>query len=335
VRDFTSDAGSLLAPSAMLDSGMQVADSHDHRLSIGRIIQMSDTQEPAVQRRRLRVALRELRQKSGFSQKEVAAALDWSPSKLLRIENGSVTISRSDLLAVLAHYGVTDKIRVDELLAMAQTARKQSWSEYRGVLNNETLIFIEFERAASRLRYFTPFAVPGLLQTEEYAVALLRALSPEIPEEQVRLIVQSRMERQELLNQDDPPEIFFILDEAVVRRRVGSGKVMVRQLERMREISAHPKIHIQILPFSVGPQTRITEPFTVLEFPDPADDDVLYVERVNLISRDNPEEIQRYKATFFALEDLATPKGRAGEVIGRTIEQMEDQADHPQTGEDL
>lgn len=285
---------------------------------------MAITQDPAVQQRRLRVALREERQRLGYSQRAVAEALDWSPSKLLRIENGTVTISRSDLLAILRHYGVEDQRRVNELVEMAQVAKKQSWTQYRDVLGPEFLTYLGFESAASIIRNFQPLAIPGLLQTEEYADASIRALSePDTANDVIEKLVEVRMERQELVSRSGPPEMFFILDEAVIRRRVGPGKVMIRQLERLKEVAENPRISIQVLPFSVGVRAGIREPFIHLDFPDAADDDLLYIERGRFVSRDNPTEVERYMKIFYDLEDVATPRGRIGEVLDRVISHME------------
>lgn len=289
---------------------------------------MTISQEPAVQLRRLRIALREERQRLGHSQKQVADALDWSTSKLLRIENGTVTISRSDLLALLRHYGVNDQKRIDELVTMAQIAKRQSWSQYREVLDQDFLIFLGFESAASLIRSFQPLAIPGLLQTEEYANTSIRAFAdPDTPESAIEQMIEARMERKDLFTRSDPPEMFFILDEAVVRRRVGPGNVMIRQLEHLKELAQVPTVSIQILPFSVGVRPGIREPFVLLDFPDPADDDLLYIERGKFLSRDNPAEVERYLKIFFDLEDVATPRGRIAEVIDRIISQLKDPGD--------
>lgn len=284
---------------------------------------MAPRQDPAVQRRRLRVALRDLRQSLNRTQKEVADALDWSPSKLIRIENGSVTISRSDLIAILDHYGVNDQARVAELVAMAQTAKQQSWAQYRDVHPQSFLNYLEFESAAHLIRSYEPLLVPGLLQTEEYANATIRALAPEASDHVVQRRVEVRMERQELLRREEPPQIYFIMDEAVVRRRVGQGKVMIRQLEQLREAAQSPRTHLQILPFSAGLWAGMREAFVVLDFPDPADDDLLYIERENLVSRDKPEEVEQYNTLFFEMQDVSTPPGRAVEILDRLIEELE------------
>lgn len=284
---------------------------------------MAVSQDPAVQRRRLRIALRDIRQTLSLSQKEVADALDWSPSKLLRIENGTVTISRSDLLALLHHYGVNDQGRVDEFVTMAQIAKRQTWTNYRDVLRPDTIVFMEMESAAFLIKTYMPFAIPSLLQTEEYATALTKALAPELTDVEVAKVVQARMERQELINRSDPPELRFVMDEAVVRRQVGRGKVMLRQLEHMKALSANPNVKIRILPFSAGVHSGMREPFIILDFPDAADDDLLYIERSQMLSRDAPEEVARYNAYFFELRDLAVPEGEVQAFLDKVIEELE------------
>ena len=180
---------------------------------------MVGSPSPAVQRRRLRAELRRARLEADLTQDQVAAAMDWSLSKLIRIENGSVGISTNDLRAILQYYKITDSDRTAELLAMARSARERSWwSEYRDIASKPVLQVIEYEAAAIISRNFQPQVVPGLLQTEEYARAVLGQLNSQSSRERVDSLVHIRMRRQELLDRADPPLLFFIMDEPVVRR---------------------------------------------------------------------------------------------------------------------
>jgi transcriptional regulator with XRE-family HTH domain len=279
--------------------------------------------DPAVQRRRLRVELRRLRQDAGMTQKDVAQAMDWSTSKLIRIESGDVGISSNDLRVLLDHYGVKEKRRVDSMLDMARTARKESWSDYRDVVKPAFLTYLGFESSAQLIRTYEPLLVPGLLQTEEYARAVLTQAygSTGLAVERQW---QARQRRQELLEREHPPKIFFVLDEAVIRRQVGGPGAMRRQLERLKLVSAQPHISLQVLPFAAGAHPGMRGPFVLLEFPDPNDDDLLYLEHVtgDTTVRDVPDQTSPYIDLFYLLEEKALSPEETLALLDRVIEEM-------------
>lgn len=270
---------------------------------------MATDQDPVIQRRRLRVWLRGARLGRGLTQKEVAKALDWSRSKLLRIEQGAVHLTKTDLEALLRFYGVEDERQVEELLQMAQVAKTQPWSAHRAVLRPDFIAYLGQECVAATIRSFAPLILPGLLQTEEYARATTLATSTpgDANHETVERRVRARMERQQLLDREDPPEMSFIIEEGVLHRHVGGAEAMIRQLEHLRQLARRPHINVQILPFPAGAHPGMVGAFVLLEFPDPADDDVLYLEDARgLVPREEEKDTARYKEIFFALEDMAT-----------------------------
>lgn len=276
-------------------------------------MEVSENPGPAVQRRRLRAELRRARLDSGLTQEQVATAMDWSLSKLIRIENGSVGISTNDLRAILVHYKITDQSRTAELLALARSARERSWwSTYRDSAPPRLLQLLEYEASAFIARNFQPLIIPGLLQTGEYARTSIRQLAPELPETLVDTLVEVRMKRQELLRRQDPPRLFFVMDEAVVRRGVGGADVMRRQLQKMIDVSEMPNVTVEVVPFTAGLLPGLQSQFLIYEFPDAADDDVLYLEDANgaLFSRDNPEETIRFREEFEKLRQASLkPEG--------------------------
>jgi transcriptional regulator with XRE-family HTH domain len=272
-----------------------------------------NTPNPGVQRRRLRAELRRARQQAELTQEQVAGAMDWSLSKVIRIEAGSVGISTNDLKALLRLYKIFDEEQTVDLIALARVGRERSWqSAYRDVVSARLLQLIETEGDASIIRTFEPLLVPGLLQTEEYARAVLGQFAAPTTPERIDAQVEVRMRRPELLDRDDPPLMFFILDEAVTRRMVGSAAVMRRQVRRLVELAGRPHVTIEIVPFSAGVHPGLQGPFVIYEFPDPADDDVLFLENPlgDVISRDSPEEILRYRVAFEQLRKLSL--GRDG-----------------------
>jgi transcriptional regulator with XRE-family HTH domain len=262
----------------------------------------------AVAARRLRTELRDARVAAGLTQEQVAEAMDVSPSKIIRIENGSVKVSKSDLEAMLNHYKIVDDAKREELLALGGEARKRSWwSQYRQVAAKGMLEFIQEESAASGVISFQPLLVPGLLQTEQYAHSSIRSLDPRLTTKQVDARVELRMRRQELFRRDDPPQMHFILGEAVVRTLVGGKEVMRGQIRHLIDRVGESYMTVQIVPFSAGIHFGMLTPFVVLEFQDEGDHDVLYLENPDfgLIIRDKPDEIRVYRQAFEQLGKIS------------------------------
>jgi transcriptional regulator with XRE-family HTH domain len=288
-------------------------------------MEASETTSPVVQRRRLRTELRRARLDAGLTQDQVATAMDWSLSKLIRIENGSVGISTNDLRVILQHYKITDEKRVSELLALSRAARERSWwSSYNDLVPARLLQLIEYETAAFIARNFQPLLVPGMLQTEEYARVSLRQLDPEMPENRLEAFVEVRMKRQDLLRRPDAPLQFFIMDEAVVRRLVGGEDVMRRQLRRVIEVSEMPNVTVEVVPFTAGLLQGLQGQFLIYEFPDAADDDVLYLEDASraLLSRDDQDEVLSFREKFEELREASLGPEASIEFIRSLSEEL-------------
>ncbi len=265
---------------------------------------MVDSGSPLVQRRRLRAELRQERQKSRLTQEQVANEMDWSLSKIIRIEAGSSGISANDLKALLRLYGVTDPDRVDMLLALARAARERSWwSAYRDVAPSTLLQLIEYESVASAVRQFETMFVPGILQTEDYARAVIQDYYDERSgSDRLRALVELRVRREELLDSENSPSFQFMLDEAAVRRLVGGSSVMRHQLRRLIEVAEKPNVTLEVIPFAAGLYVGMKGPFEVIEFADPSDKDIVFLEspRGDIIS-DKPDETLVYREAFQGL----------------------------------
>ncbi len=276
------------------------------------------------------MALREARRQADLTQAEAAERLYWSPSKLLRIENGKNSISVTDLMALLDLYKVADRQQVEQLITLARGARKeQSKTEFRDLVSGQFLTYLNYESAASHIAHYETVLIPGLLQTEEYARTVIAALSSD--EDSVEVIdkrVQLRLDRQEALLQDGGPQMHFIMDEAAVRRHVGGAAVMIRQLEHLKELGRNPNVTIQILPFTVGAHAGMKGPSLILEFPDPADDPLLYIEnaRGDILFREDVEETTKYQEAFLALAKVATAPARLDDVVDRLVTQIRQEA---------
>ena len=277
--------------------------------------------DPTVHRRRLRNELRKAREAAGMTQREVARAMDWSQSKLIRIETGAVNISTNDLRALLAHYSVTQD-RIETLIDVARAAREvPRWNIYKDVASPEFIAFLGYESSASIIRNFEPLLVPGLLQTEEYAREVITVVESRMPQK-VDALVDLRAQRQDIFNREPAPELHFILDEAVIHRLVGGPAVARRQLRHLREMADLPNVNIRIVPFSAGMYPRLRVPYVIFEFADSEEESILHLENPlgdYIIREDSPEDRDRvdpitYLGVFWQLEQLARKEDLPGMV---------------------
>jgi transcriptional regulator with XRE-family HTH domain len=261
------------------------------------------SRSPTVRQRRLAAELRRLREAAGLQMERVAAALGWSVSKVSRIETGQIGVRPRDVGALLALYGV-DGGRRDYLVRLAQEARQKSWwhQEYRDL---PSMALVGFESEAASLRVYDTL-IPGLLQTADYAQAVLRAVRVEFTAEDVRRRVKLRMARQAVLRKDHAPALWVVLDEVAVRRQIGGWSVMKEQLDHLCQIATLPNVTLQVLPFASGEHAGLDGGFAILGFSQPSDPDVVYVE--NLASDlylEDPEDVERYCLAFDHLRATA------------------------------
>jgi transcriptional regulator with XRE-family HTH domain len=281
---------------------------------------------PTIERRRLRSALRRLRELAGVTQDQVAAAMDWSPSKVIRIEAGAVGISITDLRALLRLYDVTDADAINELAELARSSRKRSWwSEYKESLSPQLVSYIGLEADASAIRYYQPLALPGLLNTEAYARAVVRGTSPvPLTDADLDTRVEVRLKRQQaVLGRDNPPEVTAVLDEAVLRRRVGGVSVMRAQLAYLRRLASRPYVTMQVLPFSAGATPGLTGPFVILEFAAAADTDVVYLEtQPGAIWIDKQDDVAPYRGAFDSVRGAALSPEASDALIERVADEL-------------
>jgi transcriptional regulator with XRE-family HTH domain len=292
----------------------------------------SDGLSPAVQRRRLRAELRRIRLEANQTQEQVASAMDWSLSKIIRIEKGSVGISTNDLKVLLGYYGIIDEDRVQELIAFARAARERSWwSAYSNKAPPRLLQLVEYQAVAMITRNFEPQLVPGLLQTEDYARVVIKEFGGRLETAQLDARVALRMKRQELLTRTEPPPwFFFILSEGVLRSLVGGEDVMTRQISHLIELSSRDNVTIEVVPFSAGVHRGMHAPFVILEFPEAEDEDVLYLEnpRGDLISRDASDEIVAYREIFEELRQASLRKDSV-KFLHRALDELKLRAGAP------
>lgn len=286
---------------------------------------MEDTASPLLLRRRLRTELRTARLDSNLTQDQVAKAMDWSLSKMNRIEKAKTGISTNDLKALLPLYRITDKKRTQELLDLARAARRHGWwQEYSDVAPGRLLELIDYESAASTVHQFETTFVPGILQTEEYASAILQEFhSGNMPDENVRMLVELRTRRRDLLVGPDAPKFSFVLDESVARRVVGSPAVTSKQFRRLVSTAELPSVTIQIVPFTAGLHPGMGGAFEVVEFDDTDDENIVYFEdqRGDFIGED-PGEASRYLKAFHLIEEKSLAPADSVALLRKAAAEM-------------
>ncbi|MFJ4472856.1 helix-turn-helix domain-containing protein [Streptomyces sp. NPDC089424] len=259
---------------------------------------MASNVNPTVRRRRLGQELRRLRELKGMTAEEVAERLLVSQSKISRLENGRRSISQRDVRDLCGVYEVEDHRIVDSLMQMAKDSRQQGWWHSFGDIPYS--VYIGLETDAASLRVYDPQVVPGLLQTRQYAEALIQGALPEATPTDIDKRVQVRLRRQErIAAAENPLRLWAVLDEAAVRREVGNKQVMIDQLEHLLEMSQLPHVTVQMIPFQMGAHPGVSGQYAILEFPDAADSSVVYIEGVTSdLYLEKPLDVQKYSVMY-------------------------------------
>lgn len=247
---------------------------------------MAPVRGPAVPRRRLGAELRRLREAAHMLLEEAAHELECSTSKISRLETGKGVPRARDVRDLLDVYGVHDEKARERLLRWAREGQQEGWwVKYADLLRAgrlqkehvDTLYALEAD--ASGIDIFQTVVVPGLLQTPEYATALYKGIFRDMPERDVKALVELRMRRQQVaLRKQDPVELTCVIDEAAFLRPVGGAEVMRGQARALRELTERPNVDIRVFPLDFGPHPAMMGPFTILRFTEDVDRDVVYVE---------------------------------------------------------
>jgi len=288
---------------------------------------MTSSIRPTVQRRRLRTELRRLREETEQTREQVAGEMDWSLSKLIRIEAGTVSISTTDLKALLDHYGVAPGEKRDELVTLARLSKKRMWwSDLKERVAPQLLTYIGFEAEANRICYYCTVFIPGVFQTEDYTRAIFSGFSLEPkPTDAVDAWVELRLERQRRLRRrSEPPKIHAVLDEAALHRAVGGPRVMAAQLHNLAEVAADPDVTIEVLPFVAGENPGMARTFMIFEFGDPGDD-VVYLDSgpEDVLIQDAPDKVDEYRRVFRTMSELSLDQADSLQLINGIAKSME------------
>ncbi|WP_346040455.1 helix-turn-helix transcriptional regulator [Actinomadura chokoriensis] len=256
---------------------------------------MPPRSSPTARRRRLAGVLRQLREDRSLSCAEVGRAVGWSESKVSRIETGRTGIRADDLDHLLDVYEVDGDTR-----STLRTLRKQAhhrgwWNSFSDAFPHWFRNYVGLEDGAKALMIYQADLVPGLMQTDDYAEAIIRAHRPSLESDEVERQLTARAARQALLTQPDPLELWVVLDEAALRRMVGGPKTMAAQLRRLEHLADLPHVTLQVLPFDQGAHASMGTSFHRLTFPEQDADDIVYIEDLTSSQYlEQPTDIERY-----------------------------------------
>ena len=283
---------------------------------------MVSIESPAGARRRLRLALRGLRDERGLTQTQVAEALDWSLSKVIRIERGDVTISRTDLKAALTFYGVSDPAVVAELLDEARASRQRGWwaePRFRDHLTPAMVQLLQFEGEATVIRSFQPSVFPGHLQTESYAAPIVNFFQDVLSEPtRVARLELRALRHAHIFDRPNRPQYLLLIDESVTLRQIGGPQVLAEQLRRFLEEIESGHVRCRVLPHADPMHAPVMGPFQLLDLGDDNDDSnaVLYREdqtRDEVLQ--DPDEAARHRRIFEQMWENALDDDQSERLI--------------------
>ncbi|MFD7688355.1 helix-turn-helix domain-containing protein [Streptomyces sp. NPDC059781] len=275
---------------------------------------------PTARRRRLSIELKKLREKSALTCAQVGEALDWSGSKVNRMETGSGRVQPSDIDALCRFYDTSDELR-EFLKSLAREAKTRGWWQVHGAGVPEWFnIYIGLEQDASTLRQYQCEVLPGLMQTTSY-VRELHATGTYMSAEDIDRAVRVRLERQEMLTRPDAPDAWFIVNEGAVRNVIGDREVMREQLERVLDSAALSSVTLQVLPFDSGTYP-VTGSFTMLGFPAPEDPDLVYRDGItDAVYLEGEHHVREYTRAFDGLRAAALSPQRSVQLVKSIVKE--------------
>lgn len=279
--------------------------------------------QPTARARRLAAEMRQLRETSMLTGEEVAVRLNWSASKVSRIETARISIAAADLRSLLDLYGVTGSERA-RLIELGRTAKERGWWDaYTQTLREGYSTLIALEGDAESERQYAFGIIPGLLQTKSYAQAIISTGLMVVPEKEIERLVMIRMRRQAVLSNDSPLRYAAVLDEATLRRRIGGVDVMREQLFSLIKLANRPNITLHVLPFSKESHPAPQGAFTIFQFPDASASSVVFLENMtsDLIIEDE-REVHQYGLAFDRLFDLTLSQRESISLISQLANEI-------------
>jgi hypothetical protein len=269
--------------------------------------------------------LRRLREAQGVSREDAGWEIRASESKISRMELGRVGFKERDVADLLTLYGLHDEQERDRLLTLARNANTPGWWHHYGdVLPNWFQSYIGLEATAALIRTYEVQFVPGLLQTRDYARAVVLLGHARAPNDEIDRRVNLRLARQQLLTRAGPPQLWAVVDEAVLHRPIGGAKVMRGQIEALIEATQLPHVQLQIVPFHVGGHAAAGGAFSILRFPDQDLPDVVYIEQLtSALYLDKRDDVDLYATAMEALCVQASPPHQTAETLGKLLHDLD------------
>ena len=279
---------------------------------------------PTVLRIQLGAHLRRLRESKGITREDAGWQIRASGSKISRMELGRVSFKERDVADLLTLYGVADEREQAELLALARQANTPGWwHQFGDILPPWFQSYLGLEAAASLIRTYEVQFVPGLLQTADYARAVIRLGHANASTEEIERRIELRQSRQQVLKKANPPKLWAVIDEAVLRRPIGGAEVMGAQIEALIEASKLPHIRLQIIPFDAGGHAAAGGPFAILRFPDPELPDVVYVEQLTTAQYlDKRDDVDNYAIAMEQVCVEAEPPDRTATILNKILHEV-------------
>ncbi len=279
---------------------------------------------PTIRRRRLGSALRRLREEAGLTTTEVGERLGWSHSKISRIETSKTPVTAADVGHLIAHYEIaTDES--EALIKLAREAKQRGWwHNYSEVLPEWFESYLGFEAEASRISTFQPQVIPGLLQTEQYAAAVLGAHPLRAtPDEMERSVALRRARQARLTGDGESIQLDAVIGEGALRQMIGGADVMREQLQRLTELGELSNVTLRVLPFEANALPATNGAFTVLEFPDPDDPRIVYLDNLtSSLYLESLREVGLYRLAYQNFRDVVLQPDQTAMLIVRLIEEM-------------
>jgi transcriptional regulator with XRE-family HTH domain len=282
------------------------------------------TRSPTAVRRELGQRLRGLRTDQGMTVAQAAAEAGFSQSKVTKIELAQMAVTRDDVLRLLGVYGEVGTGQQELLLAMVRSGASREWWEGHRALPPKFGSYLGLESVATTLRAYDTHLVHGLLQTPDYARALLQAERPELLPHEIDRLVEFRMRRQEILTRDDPPPLtlWSVMDEAVLRRQVGGRQIMHAQLQRLIEASELPAVNLLVMPDELGAHAGLDGPFAILQF-ETGTRPVIYVEgQAGNLYLEKDDDLRRGQQTMNHILAAAPGPERSLALIRQAAKEM-------------
>lgn len=275
-------------------------------------------QPPTIRLRHFAAEILRLRKEANLTRDDVAEQTNINSATLYRVETARVRPQVRTVITLLDLYCV-EKEQQDQLLALLRESGQRGWLQsFEGKLSDQYASYISFESEAEAVWNYESLFIPGLLQTEGYARSVISGTLPEASKKEIEALVQARMKRQGVLTQPNPLKLWAIIDEAAIRRRVGSENQRAEQLAKLQELADYPNITLQVIPFNAGAHPGMPGSFVVMRFAEAVGPDVVYIDSMaGDLFLEEVADVNRYKVVFEHLRAVALSPSASAELVAQ------------------